>query len=174
MIRFFQWWMERLLIIMCSFTTGSTVAVAARGRLDLCIDFDGCCFCFSLLATFGASVLATALRPLPSSGSGLVFYMCLCSSRPLLHAACSTTMWGLDGTLFPSSIAALSMNIDNWSQSWLVQRPLLPSRLLASLNADSGGLRSAVCQKTKENMNQQRKYQSTKEVPPLQYSLNGS
>jgi hypothetical protein len=66
------------------------------------------------------------------------------------------------------------MNIDSWSQSSLVQRPLLPSRLLASLNADSGGLRSAVCQKTKENMNQQRKYQSTKEVPPLQYSLNGS
>lgn len=84
--------MERILIIMRSFTTGSTVAVAARGRLDLCIDFDGCCFCFSLLATFGASVLATALRRLPSSGSGLVFYMCLCSSRPLLHAACSTTM----------------------------------------------------------------------------------
>ena len=133
-----------------------------------------CCFCFALLATFGASVIATALRRLPSSLLYVLVLIPSIAAYSLLNDHVRSS-WNLE---VPSSFAAISMNIDSWSQSSLVQWPLLPSRLHLPLTVDHHftPATSYICRcswslgtgcgsglpKTKENMNQ------------LQYSLNGS
>ena len=70
------------------------------------------CFCFALLATFGASVLATALQRLPEFRPCHLYVLVLILSI----ATCSLlndhvrSSWNLE---VPSSFAAISMNIDS-------------------------------------------------------------